>query len=126
MRRIAIVGCRPPLDPRPADVDLYAAIIGDVRRFVHELGPGVVIVSGGAAGVDTEAANWRRHGQDLVEYLPDYAKHGKRAPLERNRLIVEDCFELHAWPAPWSRGTWSGVRLAQAAGKFVRIHRVAS
>ncbi len=125
-RRVAIVGCRPPPGPARSgpDWDHYGRIIAAVERFVADLPANTVIVSGGANGVDTAAANAAR-ARDLpvIEHRPDYEHYsGQRAPLERNKLIVADADELHAWPAPWSRGTWSSVRLARKAGKPVTIH----
>ena len=43
------------------------------------------IVSGGARGVDTSAREYAHaHGLSCVEFLPDYAKYGRSAPLRRN------------------------------------------
>ncbi len=62
----------------------------------------------------------------IVEHLPDYDKYGPvRAPLARNLLIVDYCDELHAWPAPWSRGTWHSVNEARKAEKPTHIHDLA-
>ena len=47
------------------------------------------VVSGGASGVDTLAAEWaRRTGVDLLELRPDYATHGAATPHVRNAEIV--------------------------------------
>ena len=48
------------------------------------------IVSGGAKGVDTCARNYAlRHGLKLTEFLPEYSKYGRGAPLRRNVAIIE-------------------------------------
>ena len=48
------------------------------------------IVSGGAKGVDSCAQDYaRKHGLKLTEFLPDYQKYGRAAPIIRNKLIVE-------------------------------------
>lgn len=66
-----------------------------------------VIVSGGAVGVDQQAAAWARsRGVPIVEHLPDYKAHGRHAPHVRNRRIVDDCDVLVTiWlgddGAPW-------------------------
>ncbi len=40
---------------------------------------------GGARGVDTSAREYAHaHGLSCVEFLPDYAKYGRSAPLRRN------------------------------------------
>ena len=42
------------------------------------------IVSGGAKGVDTSARNYAlRHGLKLTEFLPEYGRFGRGAPLLR-------------------------------------------
>lgn len=125
MRKIAIVGTRPPCGdpPLPAQVAIYEAILRDVRRFCdaidHAIDP--VLVSGGADGVDREA---EEHFGHMIIHRPDYATHGHLAPLMRNTLIVRDADEVHAWPSPWSKGTWDTVRKARAAGKPVTVHEV--
>lgn len=127
-RRIAIVGCRPPTYADDTEC-LYERIIDDVHGWfalaiaAGDIDHGDVIVSGGADGVDRRAAGFARElGLAVVEHLPDYATHGPKAPLVRNERIVADCDDLHAWPAPWSRGTWHAVRLARKAGKPVTVH----
>jgi hypothetical protein len=103
----------------------YVLIMFDVMMFVRSLSRGAIVVSGGAHGVDSQAEDHARGcGLRVVSHKPDYAAHGKRAPLERNTLIVNDCDELHAWPAPWSRGTWDTIRKARAAGKPCTVHEV--
>lgn len=48
------------------------------------------IISGGAKGVDTCAAEYAKlHGIKLTEFLPQYEKYGKAAPLKRNLQIIE-------------------------------------
>lgn len=48
------------------------------------------IVSGGAFGVDTSARQYAlAHGIKLTEFLPEYKKYGKGAPLKRNISIIE-------------------------------------
>ena len=48
------------------------------------------IVSGGAKGVDTCAKLFaERNNIAYTEFLPDYKKYGRAAPIIRNRLIVD-------------------------------------
>lgn len=116
-RRVAIVGCR------PGDYARTRAILDDVLRFVDDLPRGTVVISGGAVGVDF-VAEVRAIARELDTSIwrPDYKRHGSRAPLERNSQIVADCDELHAWPAPWSRGTFDAIQKARDAGKPVIVH----
>ncbi len=135
MKRIAIVGCRPPKwNPsrkraeHEAEVALFHRILEDVERFMTDIdAPDLVLVSGGANGVDSHAEAIAVHALvwDTSIHRPDYERFGfKRAPLIRNTLIVADADEVHAWPAPWSRGTWDTINKARAAGKPVTVHEV--
>ena len=52
------------------------------------------IVSGGAKGIDTCAREYAlAKGLKLTEFLPEYAKYGRIAPLKRNLQIIDyaDC-----------------------------------
>ena len=63
-------------------------------------------VSGGAAGVDACAREYaQRHGLKLTEYLPEYARYGRAAPLKRNITIIENADLVLAFWDGTSRGT---------------------
>lgn len=48
------------------------------------------IVSGGAKGIDSDARNYaQKNNIPLKEFLPDYKKFGRAAPLKRNLQIIE-------------------------------------
>ena len=48
------------------------------------------IVSGGAKGVDAEAKNFAKENHyKYTEFLPDYEKYGRAAPLKRNDEIID-------------------------------------
>ena len=74
---------------------MKVAVIGSrglqVDHLENYLPEGVTeIVSGGARGVDTCAKNYAlRHGLKLTEFLPEYSKYGRGAPLRRNIAIIE-------------------------------------
>ncbi len=64
------------------------------------------IVSGGARGIDTCAKSYAlRHGLKLTEFLPEYAKYGRGAPLRRNITIIEHADLVLAFWDGKSRGT---------------------
>ena len=72
--RIAIVGSR---DIRISD--------SDIERYVSVSDE---IVSGGAVGVDSFAADYaRRNNIKLTELLPEYNIYGRAAPIVRNMAI---------------------------------------
>ena len=64
------------------------------------------IVSGGARGVDACAREYAlRHGVKLTEYLPEYERYGRAAPLKRNITIIESADMVLAFWDGKSRGT---------------------
>lgn len=64
------------------------------------------IISGGANGIDACAEQLALvKNIKFTKFLPEYQKYGKRAPLERNLLIVKSCDTLLAFWNCYSRGT---------------------
>jgi len=118
---IAIVGGR--------NVDSLAFVEREFMKAVEKLEvdiENVVIVSGGARGVDSfarEIAN--RHDLDLVEILPLWNKFGKRAGFLRNTAIINLADAVVAVPDEKSRGTWHSVELARDQKKrlFLKIYK---
>lgn len=85
------------------------------------------IISGGAKGVDTFAMEYaRKHGLPITVYFPDYNRYARRAPIVRNRLIVEnaDCV-LAIWDGV-SKGTKNTIDYAQSQEKTVLLKVVAA
>ncbi len=88
-----------------------------LERRLNELQPAHV-VSGGAAGADSQAASWAmRNLVALTELRPDYARHGAGATHVRNAAIVAAAdLVLVVWDG-WSKGTLSAARAAARLGK---------
>ena len=64
------------------------------------------IVSGGARGIDICANKYAlEHGLKLTEFLPEYDKYGRGAPLRRNITIIENADLVLAFWDGKSRGT---------------------
>ena len=64
------------------------------------------IVSGGARGIDACARDYAlRHGLKLTEYLPEYNRYGRGAPLKRNITIIENADLVLAFWDGISHGT---------------------
>lgn len=81
-----------------------------------------VIVSGGAKGVDTYAREFAlKHDIEFIEFKPDYKKYGRRAPLVRNKQIVDECDSLIAIWDGYSTGTKHAIRYANKMNKPVTI-----
>jgi hypothetical protein len=98
-----------------------------VEWFVKDLPFGVVIVSGGADGVDAAATEYAKlRGLETREHLPDLE--GCKARHEyteryyaRNQKIVDDCDLLVAFTEKDSGGTWDAIKRARKAGKPLKI-----
>ena len=105
--KLAIIGSRtcPPID-----IEQHLKYIPDT------------IVSGGAKGVDTYAKEFaEKHNLKLMEFLPDYKKYGRSAPLVRNKLIVDECDCVLAFWDGKSRGSKFTIDYAKYQGKPVKV-----
>lgn len=108
--RVGIVGSR-KADER-VKVDMLRLLPADVTE----------IVSGGAVGVDTYAAELAAAlGIPVRTFWPDYEKYGKKAPLVRNLEIVEYADEVLAFWDGHSAGTRHTIAACIQKGKPVRI-----
>ncbi len=107
------------------------AIIGsrnlDVKNLGDYLPEGVAeIVSGGAKGIDTCAAEYARaNALKLTEFLPEHGKYGRAAPIVRNKTIVEYAdFVLAFWDGK-SKGTLSVIKYCEKIGKKCKVEKMA-
>ena len=108
--KLAIIGSR---NCPPIDIESHLKNIPDT------------IVSGGAIGADTYAREFaRKKGLRLIEYFPNYDKYGKVAPLERNKLIVEECDCVLAFWDGNSRGTKFTIDYAREKNKPIKIVQI--
>lgn len=102
------------------------AVVGSRDITVEDIGKYILdcdeIVSGGARGVDSSAADYaRRNGIKLTEFLPDYERYGRAAPIVRNRLIVDYSDAVIAFWNGRSKGTLSVIKYAEKVGKECRV-----
>ena len=80
------------------------------------------IVSGGAVGVDSCAAEYaKKNGLKLTVFLPQYERYGRAAPIVRNKKIVEYADKVLAFWDGKSKGTASVIKYAQKTGKLCEI-----
>lgn len=117
MTRVGIIGSR--TWPLPKDVTAYVAA----------LPPDTVVVSGGAEGPDTWAADAAKaRGLKVIVHLPDLPRYGSpSAYYHRNKAIVADSDRIAAFAAkdPKTKditaGTGMTIDLATRAGVPVEV-----
>lgn len=102
------------------------AIVGSRKIIVDNISEYVnaedEIVSGGAKGVDLCAADYaRRNALKLTEFLPEYDKYGRAAPIVRNRKIVDYADKVIAFWDGESKGTLSVIEYARKIGKECEV-----
>ncbi len=103
------------------------AIIGSRTLLIDDLGKYIPkgieeIVSGGAKGVDTVAAEYaKKKGLRLMEFLPQYERYGRAAPLKRNEQIAEYADEALVFWDGISRGTKYTIKCFEKLGKKVTL-----
>ena len=80
------------------------------------------IVSGGARDVDMCARAYARaHSLKLTEFLPDYRRFGRGAPLKRNIEIVEYADVVLVFWDGSSKGTEFVIKHCRKIGKRLEI-----
>jgi len=105
--KVAVVGSR-------------ALTVPDLEKYLPD--SVTEIVSGGARGVDAAARSYaKRHGIPLTEFLPDYDKFGRSAPIRRNLDIIAYADEVLAFWDGRSKGTYFVIQRCLKEGKKVRI-----
>ena len=111
--KLAIVGTRNP----SISYEQFKEKLGQVIFYKID-----AVVSGGAVGIDTYAKRYAEENDlPLIEHLPDY---GRRAPLMRNTLIVDDADRMVAFPSGESKGTFDSIRKMEKTGKRVNIIKI--
>ena len=96
---------------------------GDMERLKSSVlfGADAVYLGGNSFGMRTAPKNFgddlreaveyaHAHGLSCVEFLPDYAKYGRSAPLRRNLQIIEYADMVLAFWDGKSRGTAYVIR----------------
>ncbi len=104
--KIAIIGSR-------------SIALEDISQYIADCDE---VVSGGAKGVDTCAAEYaRKNSIKLTEFVPNYQKYGRAAPIRRNEQIVDYADKVIAFWDGKSRGTLSVIQYARKTGKVCQI-----
>ena len=114
--KLAIVGTRNP----SISYEQFKEKLGQVIFYKVD-----AVVSGGAVGIDAYAKRYAEENNlPLIEHLPDYETYGRRAPLMRNTLIVNDADRMVAFPSGESKGTYDSIRKMDREGKRVNLIKI--
>jgi len=93
-----------------------------VDQAVWSLPKGVVVVHGGAAGVDMRADEAARlRGMEVEVWRPDWRKYGRAAGPVRSRGMLASCDFLYAFWDGASPGTAATIRAARQSGKDYEV-----
>ena len=105
--KIAIIGSR-------------GLTVNDLEKYLPE--NTTEIISGGAKGIDTCARDYAlKNNIKFTEYLPDYDKYGRAAPIIRNDMIIEESDFLIAFWDGSSKGTRYVIDKCGKLGKQYRV-----
>lgn len=115
MRRILVTGSRKWTNRRAIWTALETEYLVAPR--------GIIVVHGGAEGADDIADRWAWGASQMGRFVmsevhvPDYDKHGKRAPLVRNQDMADaGAFVCLAFPLEGGTGTRHMMSRAISAG----------
>lgn len=80
------------------------------------------IISGSARGIDASVKQYAlKHHLPYREYLPDYRRYGRTAPLKRNITIIENADLVLAFWDGLSTGTAYVIRKCRETGVPCRV-----
>jgi len=106
------------------------AVIGSRNLIVNDLENYLPadtdeIISGGAHGIDSCAREYaKKNSLCLTEFLPEYDKYGRVAPLRRNIQIIEYADAVVAFWDGQSHGTKYVIENCKRLNKKVTIYKL--
>lgn len=96
----------------------------NISRYIRPTSIGAV-VSGGANGIDTIAEKWAKSNKiEFIAYLPNYKIFGRRAPIERDKEMVEAVDIVFAFWDGKSKGTKFTIDYAKKINRKVIVHTI--
>ena len=109
---------------------MKVAVIGSRSLVVTELEKFIPqgtqeLVSGGAKGIDTCVRDFaKKEGIKLTEFLPEYRRFGRGAPLRRNLQIIEYADMIVAFWDGQSQGTSFVIKQCKKQGKPIKVYKM--
>lgn len=83
------------------------------------------IISGGANGVDMIAEHWAKSNHiDFIAFLPNYKIYGSKAPLIRDKEMVDAADVIIAFWDGVSTGTLYTIQYAYSIGRKCIVHLI--
>ena len=83
------------------------------------------IISGGAKGIDAEAKRFaEKNSLKYTEFIPDYGKYGRAAPLKRNDEIIDYADIIVAIWDGKSKGTKYTIDKCRKSNKSLLVFHV--
>ena len=84
-----------------------------------------LVVSGGAKGADSLGEQWAKENNiEILIFLPDWNKFGKKAGFIRNEDIIKNCDCCIAFWDGESRGTAHSISLCENYNKPLKIIKI--
>ena len=119
--RVLVTGTRAANWPTE---QIVTRALDDAREVAGAVGRTILVVHGGARGVDTIAGFWAvAAGIPCERHPADWQRIGRSAGVVRNAEMVKlGASVCLAFPRPGSVGTWDCIRRAADAGIHVRIY----
>lgn len=106
------------------------AIIGSRNLIIKDFNPYLPkevteIVSGGAQGIDTCAEKYAKANSiKFTEFLPEYEKYGRAAPILRNQQIIDYADAVLVFWDGESRGTKNVIDSCKKKNKRIIILKI--
>lgn len=107
---------------------MKVAVIGSRNLHINNLNKYLTdevseLVSGGAKGIDTCAREYAlKKGLKLTEFLPEYNRYGRGAPLKRNIQIIDHADEVLVFWDGQSRGTKFVIDYCEQNHKKISVY----
>lgn len=96
-------------------------VVPDLQNYLPE--DVTEIVSGGARGIDRCAREYAlTHRIKLTEFLPEYSRYGRIAPLKRNLQIVDYSDAVIAFWDGKSSGTKNVIDICKSRNVRISVH----
>ena len=87
--------------------------------------PDMILVSGGAKGVDSIGEKWAKNNHVFIEqHKPEWDKYGRGAGIVRNKTMVEVSSHVLIFWDGVSKGTKSDIDFCRKLNKPFSLYRV--